>query len=689
MNERLDAYVRRLQLSLEKLSRNRTLLLCVVLTVNGIAAPYLGYYHDARLYAAQTAERAHPGSFASDLYLLHGSQDRYSVFSSVMAPIAVCVGLRASFFLVYLISKAFFFWAAIRFVNALVGNGMVVTLALLFLAIAPVGFGGNGVFHVNESFLTPRIAASGLVLWGLERLLAGRGVAALTIQALAVVVHPLQGSGGLIIVGLTWAGRQLSWRRRILTLGLVCCSGLVLLWEPVGSRLFGVMDEEWRSVILEVCCFIRPSEWALQDWARIVIGTLIVGASATWVFRDLSWYFAVVLLVSIGGLLATTIGVRSNYLLLVQGSPYRALWLLEVHSIILGFALAARLWHENSPLARPLGAALFVVITGEWMNDACWPVLVYGAMFVAFTVCFRGLERVARRDDWKDRATVWSLVASVGLLGVYDLATLAKLFSIVPSFEVDVHPVLVLLLASKVLFKLPVLFAIVCALPVLGVLLRHPLRTSVFLGSVCVGYQAALLAIGETDWYGRKFAAAYRHRHFVESYLANRAREAGKAPTVYWPVELRCMWFDSCSYSYFNWAQLSGCAFSRGTAMEGKRRAMLVQKFELECVHRSASVDPAWQLACRFYRFGGQFQGARVDDLWKLCDDEILDYVILEHEFDHLACASDGRYWIYDCKQLRQTGALKNLSMDDSSSNENTKRAVLAKGPVASTGRDD
>jgi len=407
-----------------------------------------------------------------------------------------------------------------------------------------------------------------------------------------------------------------------------------------------------------------------------------------WVVRHLSWYLGVVFFVSLGGLLATAIGVRSNYLLLVQGSPYRALWLLEVHSIVLGFAIAARLWHGNSSLGRPLGAALFVLVTGEWMNDACWPVLLYVAMFISFTVGFRGLERVPRTDDWKERATAWSVVASIGILGLYDVATLARVFSVAPSFEVDVHPVLVLLLVSRVLFKLPVLVAIACSLSVFVVLCGRPLRRAGALAILWVGYQAALQIIGDTDWYGRKFGGAYSHRHFVEAYLDDRAREGGRAPTVYWPVELRCMWFDCCTHSYFNWAQLSGCAFSRGTAMEGKRRAMLVQNFELECVHRSASVDPAWELACRFYHCDGQVRGARVEDLRKLCDDEVLDYVILEHEFDGLACATDGRYWIYDCNQLRQTGAFRNGSQDGSPGNYSTARSVLATVPVPSALRD-
>jgi hypothetical protein len=93
--------------------------------------------------------------------------------------------------------------------------------------------------------------------------------------------------------------------------------------------------------------------------------------------------------------------------------------------------------------------------------------------------------------------------------------------------------------------------------------------------------------------------------------------------------------------------------------MEGKRRAMLVRSFEIECTHRSASLDPAWQLAYRFYRAGDKPEGATHEDLWTLAEDEVVDYVILEHEFEGLSCANDGRYWIYDCKMLRTREAFQ------------------------------
>ena len=38
---------------------------------------------------------------------------------------------------------------------------------MIFLATTHITFAGLETFYVNESFVTPRLAANGLILWGL------------------------------------------------------------------------------------------------------------------------------------------------------------------------------------------------------------------------------------------------------------------------------------------------------------------------------------------------------------------------------------------------------------------------------------------------------------------------------------------------------------------------------------------
>src|SRR5262245_45144561 len=99
--------------ALEGLGARPGLLLAVALLANALLLPYQGRYPDARLYAAAVVERAAPGTFADDLYLRFGSQDRYSAFSLVMTPLVQLLGLEPAFFLVYLASKVLFFWGVV------------------------------------------------------------------------------------------------------------------------------------------------------------------------------------------------------------------------------------------------------------------------------------------------------------------------------------------------------------------------------------------------------------------------------------------------------------------------------------------------------------------------------------------------------------------------------------------------
>src|SRR5260370_14260139 len=82
-------------------------LLCLALFANAVFQPYLGLFHDARLYAFFLESRLEPAQgFDQDLYLVYGSQDRYSLFSFLMLPLARLIGLHAGRFLVYLVVKA-------------------------------------------------------------------------------------------------------------------------------------------------------------------------------------------------------------------------------------------------------------------------------------------------------------------------------------------------------------------------------------------------------------------------------------------------------------------------------------------------------------------------------------------------------------------------------------------------------
>ena len=81
-----------------------------------VVKPYLGLVHDARLYALQTAARLKPDIFAGDLFLRYGSQDSFTVFPLLYAPLAQTLGLEhAAAVLTFVFATA---WLALGFLIA-------------------------------------------------------------------------------------------------------------------------------------------------------------------------------------------------------------------------------------------------------------------------------------------------------------------------------------------------------------------------------------------------------------------------------------------------------------------------------------------------------------------------------------------------------------------------------------------
>jgi hypothetical protein len=654
------AFCRRLRIAWEAIAEGRAEILCVALACNAFVAPYLGLHHDARLYAAQSMERAVPGTFAGDLFFLYGSQDRYSVFSLLMTPLVVSVGLDVGFFILYVVSKVCFFWAAQGLAVALLRDQTAAALAVLLLAILPMHFGGNGIFQVNEPFLTPRLIASALVLLGLERLVVGSTLAALLLHGLALFLHPLQAAGGLGIVMCGWLASRLTPRQVVLGFTFLTIAGVALIAaEPIAEGVFGVLDEEWHSFVLNACFFIRPSEWSVADWSRILVGCLILGAGTVAVMRERAYYLGSVELVALGGLAMTMIGVQKGYQLIIQGSPYRALWLLELHAIIVGSAWAVKLWKSGTSEGQASSALILLLVTSEWTNGLLFPVTLYLMLFLVCATVVRGLARVPRQSHWQWLSAGFSVVGVIGILGIYDCATLVTLFKVSPTLELDINPLQVLSMGGNVLFKAPILLALIFILAFVRKLVRTSLRFQLILILFWLVYPAVLARLRQSEWYESRFTAGYRHRHFVISYLSERAGQLGQTPTVYWPVDLRYIWFDSKCHSYFTWVQMSGCAFNRGTAIEGGRRARLVGRFELELLRKVPNIDQSWWRGfSRICRIRDPDHMAGRSELLALCSDGALDYVVLDDNVGDLYCATDGRFFIYDCRQLREAEAV-------------------------------
>jgi hypothetical protein len=636
------------------LGERRACLLLVLLLLNAIALPYAGFVHDARLYGVQVLNRVGGGAFDDDLFLRYGSQDQYSAFSAVVGPVTAALGLPWTFFLLYIACNAVFLWGALRLVGSLIEDRALATVALIFLAMTPLPFGGFRIFHVNENFLTPRVLTNALVLHALADLLQGRNFRPLLLLAAAFLLHPIMALTGVGVYAVWQAAARLPARWSCGLLGAAAlATSAVLFWPPLGWRLFGHMDAEWLHGVWAASTYNFPLEWMPADWLDVV-ATLALTAAATLVlWRERprqARLLAAVALVAGGGLLATTVASVEGYALLFQAQPYRALWLAKFLQAPLTLVLAVRLWGCGTERARVAALLLLghLAVTTFMPTELACPLAV---LPLAILVC-RGLDREPRRPDWLSGAVAASLAVGFVVWALYRTWVLLR-FSDLLWEHVERSAILLVMLTTLG----PAVWMLVGLSTARAVARR--LGTGALAMGVCAGaalaVQLATFAVPRSDLYRTGFSKYHDDTPFVADFL-RRHDDGGRLPTVYWPIgRVDMLWMELGVKSYFERLQVVGVLFSRETALEGVRRARVVAGFEGERLRQEQALLGQRNRELLEALLGIDLDSARPTraDLERLCREEGVDYAVVRQRFDGLYSATNGRFYIYNCRQIR------------------------------------
>src|ERR1700691_6205129 len=123
---------------------------------------YQGLARDGELYAFQALATIHP-ALGADLYLQNGSQDHYSIFSRIYAPLIRSFGLQYAELLLFIPCTAWFLAAAWVLARALGKRDEAWLTAAAF--IVTVGYYGSyKIFHYAEDFLAARSVAGAMVV---------------------------------------------------------------------------------------------------------------------------------------------------------------------------------------------------------------------------------------------------------------------------------------------------------------------------------------------------------------------------------------------------------------------------------------------------------------------------------------------------------------------------------------------
>jgi hypothetical protein len=641
--------------ALGRLAARPGCLLALLLALNALARPYANLAHDARLYSVQVLNQLEDGAYNDDLFLRYGSQDQFSVFSRMVAPLVGAVGLQTAFFLLYVLFTTLFYFALIRLVLALIPDRVVAVLALVYMAVASLPFGGLNVFIVQESFLTPRILANALVLLALERVIKDRFAVALALLVPALLMHPLMAFGGLLIwVGCLAAARL---NGRLLAALLVAGTGIavtVVACEPLGVAIFGRMDSEWREMVRDASAYNFPSEWSGNDWINLAVSLAVpvwalVGLPKLDIRRRR--LIAVALVVGAAGMCGTALGAQLPYALLFQGQPYRALWILKVLQVPLGFWLI-RHWAGATAWQRrlvALGLLFYFSVTVTLGVELLLPIFVLAILLV---------RAWALGEDLQSRQRAWRLGA-ISIVVAALLWTGFKWFLLVLFRDQLFYRLDALEYTQKFIDHLGpcvwLLAALFLAVP-LGRLRVRGAALAATLAVVALAYQGGLFVVTN--------ASAYRVAHtrhgadvaFARDYLTQRKLAGSQLPTVYsdWG-RVDYVWVDLHTKSYFDWAQVVGVLFNRHTAAEGRRRAALVSRFEMERFREDAQFipDKFKEALQRLFQEDLDAPAPTVDDIARLCNEPGLDYLILKQEFPGLVATGNGRVFIYECRQVR------------------------------------
>lgn len=644
----------RVQLALHDLAERRGLLLLLLLALNALARPYAGVIHDAKLYAVQVLNLAEPGTFADDLFLRFGSQDDYTLFSRGAVPLVRLLGVESAFFLLYLVFNSLFLFGLQRLILALIRDRAAAVLALFYACVAPLPYGGMGIFVANEAFFTARLIACALVLHALADLLAHRFGRATVLLSVALLIHPLMAFGGVLVLaaylGVTYLR---AWMLTALLAGGALLVGAALSYEPVVARL-GTVDPEWHAAILAITEYNFPLRWGPLDWLNTAACFIAASVAAF----DLHCgdvrrerFAGALLLAGAIGLAGTITASLLPYALPFQGQPYRVLWILKAAQV--GYAFEAIAQYRRAPGALKRLAALIPLlllsVTHGIAPEFVLLALPVPIMALAFRIAYPGSDRAT----WLWWSGSRGIIVGAGAWAVYKCAVVSsRLGELRPYLDGHDYPMQYLGNLGPVLWLVGVTWLLVrlreagrleqtlrWACPALALALQLP----AFALPCLPGYREALTRDGAD-------------LAFAREYLAGRRAPGRSALTVYCNLgRVDRVWIDLHAQSYFDGLQLAGVMFQRRTALEGRRRARLVRAFEFERLRRDEFLmTESGKRACRLL-FEGDFDEPAPDeaDLARLCREPGLDYLVLTSPIAGLPAATNGHVHVYDCRAVR------------------------------------
>ena len=508
---------------------------------------HYGIYHDSILYMGQTLAQVRPEIMSRDLFFLHGSQSSFSILPWILGKLSLVAGIPTIFMLGTLSALLLFAFSSWYALSALLPARQRYWAWLGVLCL-PSTYGAVRIFSYSENFLTPRPFAESFCLLCIGLLARKQWRTAGICLLLALLLHPLQGIAGILIIW-PWAVMQdrrwlhAAWLAvPVLTLALFGVQPFDGLLQRTDAAWLKSLGDSWQLFILE---------WEPEDYRTLAFDILLLAAGWRLLGGALGKWCAASLCGLVLGLGASLVLVDGLHLVLPTSLQlWRVHWLAHLFGVA-AFAALLLKHVRDGDAARSLLLALVALLAWS-ITPVGW--LETGLLYLVWPWLVKGPR--ARLKPYLGGLFALCLV----LLFVKHIGNEWELFSIA-GYRLDLYPIDIHILKSPIA---------ALGLPLFG---AWAWQRSGAMGrrALAAGLLVPLLVLAALRWDARRpqvlaFEQAAGKEDIFGMHLPDDAQ-------VFWePESLVGNWLVLGRASYFSYSHLAGQMFNRGTFADGRAR---------------------------------------------------------------------------------------------------------------------
>lgn len=607
--------------------------LIVLFSIWTLVSRYKGIYHDAAVYLLQAAAKLDPAPLAGDVFLRFQSQDQFTVFSFISGTVVQAVGPDHAAATLTLFFLAAWYSAGWAIAKELQGPRLAL-LALAALLLLPGAYGARGVFRYAEPFMTARCLAEALALAAVYAMLTSRRLASVVLAIAALLVHPLM-TFPVILVMVTYT---LPLRRPI---GWIALGALLALGAISGSYLLSLPDPfmsgAWLDIARRRSGYLFTDTWRVHDWEIVaqVTVTLALAVSVLTAGGTRRLLSSALVVSVVGTLLAVFASQVATIEILLQGQPWRWLWIGRVLATITLPLICLTLWR-----AGPVGRATVLLLTAGWLLGGLGslreipPFGVGGLLSLSATLLWHLRGKLSPSFRASLAVLSVSIPLLVGLVFVsfgITAATSRFSFGNDPQWVQRLHDVL----------GIPGIAMTFC-----GIAWYFIIATPRIVVGVATAAAATVMLIGAAPVTLDRWTVAY-YDSAQRAYFEPWRRAIPRDAEVYWPGAPQAVWLLLGRRSYMSISQGAGSVFSAESSEELLRRAQVLAPI----------------VAPGYWFLDPEAVETRPRDITpnimrNICTDVSLSFVVANQRFDGAVASGDWpgpgyRNYLYRCADFR------------------------------------